>query len=86
MARHGNKHVPLLSLLTHRFDDIVKGLTPFLKQCGYNPKKDLTFIPISALSGHNVQNRAPAEVKTFALCALLFFGCGGGGGAVASVS
>ena len=38
-----------------RYDDIVKGLTPFLKTAGYNPKKDLTFIPISALSGHNVK-------------------------------
>jgi hypothetical protein len=38
-----------------RYDDIVKGLTPFLKSAGYNPKKDLTFIPISALSGHNVK-------------------------------
>jgi translation elongation factor EF-1alpha len=46
-----------------RYDEIVKGLTPFLKQCGYNPKKDLTFIPISALSGHNVKNRAPQEVR-----------------------
>jgi hypothetical protein len=46
-----------------RYDEIVKGLTPFLKQCGYNPKKDLTFIPISALSGHNVKNRAPTEVR-----------------------
>lgn len=38
-----------------RYDDIVKGLTPFLKTAGYNPKKDLTFIPISALHGHNVK-------------------------------
>jgi peptide chain release factor subunit 3 len=43
-----------------RYDDIVKGLTPFLKTAGYNPKKDLTFIPISALSGHNVKARAPS--------------------------
>ena len=40
-----------------RYDDIVRGLTPFLKSAGYNPKKDLTFIPISALSGHNVKVR-----------------------------
>jgi peptide chain release factor subunit 3 len=41
----------------------VKGLTPFLKQCGYNPKKDLTFIPISALHGHNVKQRVTPEVR-----------------------
>ncbi|KAF8060481.1 Gspt2 [Scenedesmus sp. PABB004] len=45
-----------------RYDEIVKGLTPFLKTCGYNPKKDLTFIPISALHGHNVRDRAAPEV------------------------
>ncbi len=46
---------------THRFDEIEKGLTPFLKGCGYNPKKDLQFIPISALYGHNVREQAPAD-------------------------
>jgi hypothetical protein len=50
--------------VSRRFDEIVKGLTPFLKQCGYNPKKDLTFIPISALHGHNVQKRATKEVSS----------------------
>lgn len=45
------------------YDEIVKGLTPFLKTCGYNPKKDLTFIPISALHGHNVRDRAASEVR-----------------------
>ena len=44
-----------------RYGDIVKGLTPFLKSAGYNPKKDLTFIPISALHGHNVKARASKE-------------------------
>ncbi|WIA14996.1 hypothetical protein OEZ85_001702 [Tetradesmus obliquus] len=45
-----------------RYDEIVKGLTPFLKTCGYNPKKDLTFIPISALYGHNVKERVTPDV------------------------
>ena len=46
-----------------RYDGIVAGLTPFLKSAGYNPKKDLTFIPISALSGHNVKARARAWAR-----------------------
>jgi peptide chain release factor subunit 3 len=46
----------------------VKGLTPFLKQCGYNPKKDLTFIPISALHGHNVQKRVTSDVSCSSSC------------------
>jgi translation elongation factor EF-1alpha len=53
----------MCDVTSHRYDDIVKGLTPFLKQCGYNPKKDLTFIPISALHGHNIKTRAGKEVR-----------------------
>ena len=30
-----------------RYDEIEGKLTPFLRGCGYNPKKDLLFIPIS---------------------------------------
>lgn len=41
----------------NRYDEIVKGLTPFLKSCGYNTKKDVTFIPISALHGANIQRK-----------------------------
>eukprot|EP00850_Spirogloea_muscicola_P008621 SM000046S16402 [mRNA] locus=s46:447826:452815:+ [translate_table: standard] len=45
-----------------RFDEIVGGMTPFLKSCGYNLKKDVQFLPISGLLGHNMQERVPAEV------------------------
>ena len=45
-----------------RFDEIVRGLTPFLKTCGYNTKKDVTFIPISALHGANVRDRVDPSV------------------------
>jgi len=40
-----------------RFGEIERGLTPFLKSCGYNAKRDVCFIPISALSGGNVRDR-----------------------------
>jgi len=37
-----------------RYNDIVKGVSPFLvENCGYK-REDLTFIPISGLSGENV--------------------------------
>lgn len=45
----------------NRFDDIVKGLTPFLKSVGYNIKKDVTFLPISGLTGHNLKERVPSS-------------------------
>jgi len=37
-----------------RYDEIVNGITPFLKTCGYNPKKDVIFLPMSGLLGHNI--------------------------------
>ena len=44
-----------------RFDEIESKLTPFLRGCGYNPKKDLIYLPISGLMGHNMKDRvAPA--------------------------
>ena len=45
-----------------RYDDIVSKLTPFLKSCGYNPAKDLEFLPIAALSGDNVRDKPAASV------------------------
>ena len=29
-------------------------LTPFLKSCGYHPKRDVSFVPISGLYGDNI--------------------------------
>eukprot|EP01071_Lankesteria_metandrocarpae_P008125 Lankesteria_metandrocarpae@DN4876_c1_g1_i3.p1 len=40
-----------------RYRDIEKKLTPFLKSCGFNPAKDIFFIPISGLTGQNIKNR-----------------------------
>lgn len=37
-----------------RYTDIKEKLTPFLRSCGYNPKKDLVFLPISGLLGDNI--------------------------------
>jgi len=42
-----------------RFDSIVSGLSPFLRQCGYNVKKEVTFLPVAALYGHNVKEKIP---------------------------
>lgn len=37
-----------------RYKEIQDKLTPFLKGCGYNPKKDIVFLPISGLFGDNI--------------------------------
>lgn len=41
--------------LTNRFDEIRNKITPFLKSLGFNPKTDLTFIPVSAQMGQNMK-------------------------------
>lgn len=45
-----------------RFREVESRLGPFLRSCGYNPKKDITFVPISALSGQNVRDSVSEEM------------------------
>lgn len=45
-----------------RYDEIESKLTPFLKSCGYNPKKDLVFLPISGLFGTNIKEPATSTI------------------------
>lgn len=42
-----------------RFEEVETKLSPFLKQCGYNVKRDVTFLPISGLMGHGMKDRLP---------------------------
>jgi len=44
-----------------RFDECVSKLKPFLKSCGYAPKKDVKFIPVSGLTGDNLQKPVAAS-------------------------
>jgi peptide chain release factor subunit 3 len=39
-----------------RFEEIKGKITPFLKALGFNPKTDLTFIPVSAQMGENMKD------------------------------
>lgn len=43
-----------------RYEECVNKLKPFLKNCGYAIKRDVRFIPISALTGANVLNEVSA--------------------------
>lgn len=45
-----------------RYDEVVAGLTPFLKACGYNTKRDVVFLPMSGLHGHNIKDPPPPGV------------------------
>lgn len=44
-----------------RYEECVSKLKPYLKQVGYTIKKDVKFIPISALSGANVRDEVSEE-------------------------
>lgn len=44
-----------------RFDEIHDKVIPFLKGLGFNPKTDLTFIPVSAQLGQNMKE--PVDKK-----------------------
>ena len=45
-----------------RYRECCDKLSPFLRQCGYNLKRDVIFLPISAMKGINVLTRVPADV------------------------
>ena len=42
-----------------RFNEIKGKLTPFLKKCGFNPQKDIYFLPVSGYTGVNLKNKNP---------------------------
>lgn len=45
-----------------RYDEIQGKLTPFLRSAGFNPKTDVTYIPVSAFAGQNLKERVPKSV------------------------
>jgi peptide chain release factor subunit 3 len=45
-----------------RFDECVNKLRPFLKGCGYKIKKEVKFLPISGLQGHNVMVEVDTKI------------------------
>jgi peptide chain release factor subunit 3 len=53
---------PSVQWAKERFDEVETKLTPFLKSCGYNTKKDVQYIPISGLFGHGMKDRVPSNL------------------------
>ena len=45
-----------------RYDECVDKLSPFMKQAGFRPKKDVQWLPISALNGINVKETVTKDV------------------------
>jgi len=42
-----------------RYNEIIDKLTPYLKKCGFNPKTDLHFIPVSGITGAFLKDPDP---------------------------
>jgi len=51
---------PTVNWEKERFDECVDKLTPFLKNTGYNVKKDIMFIPISGMTAANLKDHSTA--------------------------
>ncbi|CAL0312382.1 unnamed protein product [Lupinus luteus] len=53
---------PTVQWSKERYDEIESKMLPFLKQSGYNVKKDVVFLPISGLNGANLQTRVDKSI------------------------
>ena len=45
-----------------RFEEIKEKMSPFIRAAGFNIKKDVTFIPVSAYTGANLKDRVAKDV------------------------
>ncbi|KAJ1392021.1 Tr-type G domain, conserved site [Sesbania bispinosa] len=53
---------PTVKWSKERYDEIESKMIPFLKQSGYNVKKDVLFLPISGLIGSNLKTRLEKSI------------------------
>jgi len=53
---------PTVAWAKERFDEIEASLSPYLKQLGYNLKKEVFFVPISAQKGYGIKDSIPKDV------------------------
>nr|XP_057917564.1 eukaryotic peptide chain release factor GTP-binding subunit ERF3A [Doryrhamphus excisus] len=50
---------PTVNWSLHRYEECKEKLVPFLKKVGFNPKKDIYFMPCSGLTGANLKDPLP---------------------------
>ncbi|EJD53504.1 hypothetical protein AURDEDRAFT_79954 [Auricularia subglabra TFB-10046 SS5] len=53
---------PTVEWSKERYDEIVTKITPFVKSAGFNPKTDVTFLPLSAYAGQNLKDRVSSSI------------------------
>jgi peptide chain release factor subunit 3 len=51
-----------------RYTEIKDKLTPFVKSAGFNPKTDVTFIPVSGYTGQNLKDRVAKSICSWNEC------------------
>lgn len=44
--------------VSFRYEECKEKLVPFLKKVGFNPRKDIHFMPCSGMTGANLKERA----------------------------
>ena len=52
---HHHHHHIFCPLLPFRYEECREKLLPFLRKVGFNPKKDIHFIPVSGITGSNLK-------------------------------
>ena len=57
---------PTVEWSKERYTECISKLTNFLKGLGYNPKTDLTFMPIAAQQTLGIKDRVPKEIAPWA--------------------
>lgn len=53
---------PSVNWSKDRFDECVTKLRPFLKSCGFTIKREVTFLPLSGLSGANIVKEVDSSI------------------------
>ncbi|EJW69989.1 hypothetical protein WUBG_19105, partial [Wuchereria bancrofti] len=52
---------PTVNWDEERYKEIQNKLTPYLRKCGFNPKTDIIYIPVSGLTGAFLKERPNSE-------------------------
>ena len=51
-----------MSFVYFRYNECKDKLVPYLKKCGFNPKTDIVFMPVSGLTGAFLKHIPPEDV------------------------
>ena len=66
---------PTVGWAKARFDEIKEKLTPFVRGAGFNPKTDVTWLPVSAYTGANLKDRVASSVCAWWECVTKLAAC-----------